>query len=49
MTKMKFKLAILSFCAMLFLTGCIGTTVYNYPQSSEGEGLLFGIKQRNFS
>ena len=35
---MKFKLSILNVYALLFLTGCIGFTIYNYAQLSEGEG-----------
>jgi hypothetical protein len=35
---MKFKPSVLQLYAILFLTGCIGFTVYNYAQLSEGEG-----------
>jgi len=35
---MKFKPTILNLYAILFLTGCIGFTIYNYAQLSEGEG-----------
>lgn len=38
MTKMKFKPSILKVFALLFLIGCIGFTIYNYEQLSEGEG-----------
>ena len=32
------KLSILTVYALVFLTGCIGYTIYNYDQLSEGEG-----------
>jgi hypothetical protein len=35
---MSFKPSILNVYALLFLTGCIGFTIYNYAQLSEGEG-----------
>ena len=35
---MKFRPSILNVYALLFLTGCIGFTFYNYSQLSEGEG-----------
>lgn len=38
MPKMRFKPSILNVYALLFLTGCIGFTIYNYGQLSEGEG-----------
>lgn len=38
MTKMKFKPSILKIFALLFLIGCIGFTIYNYEQLSDGEG-----------
>lgn len=38
MTTMKFKPSILNTYAITFLIGCIGYTIYNYGQLSEGEG-----------
>lgn len=35
---MKFKYSILTAYAIIFLIGCIGFTIYNYDQLSEGEG-----------
>lgn len=35
---MKFKPSILNVYTLLFLTGCIVFTIYNYAQLSEGEG-----------
>jgi hypothetical protein len=35
---MKFKPSVLQLYAILFLMGCIGFTIYNYAQLSEGEG-----------
>jgi uncharacterized PurR-regulated membrane protein YhhQ (DUF165 family) len=35
---MKFKPSILNIYALVFLVGCIGFTIYNYDQLSEGEG-----------
>ena len=35
---MKFKPSILTACAIIFLIGCVGFTIYNYDQLSEGEG-----------
>ena len=35
---MKFKPSILNIYAIVFLIGCIGFTIYNYEQLSEGEG-----------
>ena len=35
---MKFNPSILNVYALVFLTGCIGFTIYNYAQLSEGEG-----------
>lgn len=35
---MKFKPTILTIYSLLFLAGCIGFTLYNYNQLSEGEG-----------
>lgn len=35
---MKFKPSILNIYAILFLVSCIGFTIYNYDQLSEGEG-----------
>ena len=35
---MKFRPSILKIYSIIFLVGCIGFTVYNYDQLSEGEG-----------
>jgi len=35
---MKFKPSILNIYSIVFLLGCIGFTIYNYDQLSEGEG-----------
>ena len=35
---MKFKPSILTVYATILLIGCIGFTIYNYDQLSEGEG-----------
>lgn len=35
---MKFKQSILTIYSLLFLAACIGFTLYNYEQLSEGEG-----------
>jgi uncharacterized PurR-regulated membrane protein YhhQ (DUF165 family) len=35
---MSFKPSILNVYELLFLAGCIGFTIYNYAQLSEGEG-----------
>jgi uncharacterized PurR-regulated membrane protein YhhQ (DUF165 family) len=35
---MKLKLSILRVYALIFLTSCVGFTIYNYRQLSEGEG-----------
>ena len=35
---MKLKPTILTIYSLLFLAGCIGFTLYNYKQLSEGEG-----------
>lgn len=35
---MKFKPSILKIYSIVFLIGCIGFTIYNYAQLSEGEG-----------
>ena len=35
---MKFKPSILNIYVILLLIGCIGFTIYNYDQLSEGEG-----------
>jgi len=35
---MKFKTSILNIYAIVFLIACIGFTIYNYEQLSEGEG-----------
>lgn len=44
---MKFKPSILNIYAIIFLVGCIGFTIYNYDQLSEGEGWgvvgMFGL------
>jgi hypothetical protein len=34
----KFKPSILAFYSIAFLTWCIGYTIYNYEELSEGEG-----------
>lgn len=35
---MKFKPSILNIHSIIFLAGCLGFTIYNYDQLSEGEG-----------
>ena len=38
MIKIKFKPSILTIYALLFMIGCVGFTIYNYAELSEGEG-----------
>ena len=44
---MKLKPSILNIYSIIFLIGCIGFTIYNYDQLSEGEGwgivAMFGL------
>ena len=38
MNKIKFKPSVLNIYALLYMIGCIGFTIYNYAELSEGEG-----------